>query len=249
MKTYVVNLGRAIERKKYMHSLLKQYSFLNVEFIEAVDGRELSVSEKDALFDNDKAYIMYGRRCCDGEIGCTLSHQCCYKYIVDKNLKYSLILEDDIEIRNESFKFIEKIVDDIISTYDNRPLIILLSGGYWYTNKKKYDKEISIANIYDAYYTHSYIINNAAAKLCIHNRPFFLADDWKYIRSLGIEVLAFCPHLIDQRIIGDKVSSIYEANDSRGMHKNKMSINRCLLMYIIGGIKKILRIIGNYEHC
>ena len=39
MKTYVVNLEKSTDRKKYMTRLLADQPFLDVEFINAVDGR------------------------------------------------------------------------------------------------------------------------------------------------------------------------------------------------------------------
>ena len=37
MKVYIINLKRCPERKVYMNQILSQYTFLDIEFIEAVD--------------------------------------------------------------------------------------------------------------------------------------------------------------------------------------------------------------------
>ena len=49
MKTFVINLKDASERKRYMESVLHPYAhFLDIEFIEAVDGRKFTqVSDLD----------------------------------------------------------------------------------------------------------------------------------------------------------------------------------------------------------
>lgn len=40
MNTYIINLKESTERKRYMESLLKPYEdFLNIRFIEAVNGK------------------------------------------------------------------------------------------------------------------------------------------------------------------------------------------------------------------
>ncbi len=43
MKTYVVNLTRPTDRKEYLQKLLQPYGIFDVKFVEAVDGRLLSV--------------------------------------------------------------------------------------------------------------------------------------------------------------------------------------------------------------
>ena len=80
MKVYIINLKRCPERKVYMNQILSQYTFLDIEFIEAVDGSLLT--KKELLFNQDKAFRIYGRTLSDGEIGCTLSHQLCYVTIL-----------------------------------------------------------------------------------------------------------------------------------------------------------------------
>ena len=43
MNTYIINLKESTERKRYMESLLKPYEdFLNIRFIEAVNGKNFS---------------------------------------------------------------------------------------------------------------------------------------------------------------------------------------------------------------
>ena len=49
MKTFVINLQRAVERKKHMQKQLNRFSFLDVEFIDAIDGKQL-VQMKQNLF-------------------------------------------------------------------------------------------------------------------------------------------------------------------------------------------------------
>ncbi len=44
-----------------------------------------------------------GAEMTDGEIACTLSHQLIYQDMIDKNIEWAVILEDDV-IVNEKFK-------------------------------------------------------------------------------------------------------------------------------------------------
>lgn len=52
MNTYVINLSRDIERKKYMQKILQEQNFKTVAFVEAVYGKSLSALEKEHLFDS-----------------------------------------------------------------------------------------------------------------------------------------------------------------------------------------------------
>lgn len=244
MQTYVVNLEREQSRREYVKGLLAKMPYLDVEFIKSVEGKKLSDEEKQNAFDNQEAYQKYGRICRDGEIGCTLSHRNCYKQIIERNEDYVLILEDDIVISRD----LSKIMDSIPPLMCvEKPRILLLSGFYWFTSKKQIQADYSIASIYDAYFTHAYVINQTAAKLILQWRAAYLADDWKYMKEQGIEILAFLPHLIDQLPEEVAPSSIFGKNENRGMNKGNMRFMRKLKMYYVGGMKKLLRFIGLYE--
>lgn len=246
MKTYIINLKRSVNRKNYINRLIEPYSLFQPEFIEGVDGKMLSEEERNKLFDSKKARMRYGRACNPGEQGCTLSHQKCYHKLLDSTDQYALILEDDITFNSLVLPVIEKILPEMDV---ESPLIILLSGGYWYSRKDHViDKNFNMVKVYDAYYTHSYLINKAAAKLLQHAYPFFLADDWKYIRSLGIIMKAIQPHLISQRQRWEEgFESLIYMKDAK-ISKNSVSIKRKIEIYYEGGVKKLLKLCGRYEN-
>lgn len=245
MKTYIINLAESVERKEYMKRLLIPFSVFDVEFIEGVDGRVMTESERAELFDEQKAYAMYGRKCKPGEIGCTLSHQKCYRRLAEGAENYALILEDDIAFEPAIVNILPLLEKEIDV---EQPRIILLSGGYWYWRKKKsLIDEYSIVSVYDAYFTHAYLINKSAANKCILQKAYILADDWKYISSQGVEMQACFPHLIGQLPEEKCQSLIFNPKESRGMIKANMSIVRQLRMYFVGGMKKLLALLGKYE--
>lgn len=100
-----------------------------------------------------------------------------------------------------------------------------------------------VANVYDAFLTHAYAINRAAASLIIESRPFIAADDWFYIRKKGVKIYAFLPHLLDQDWSGEYPTSINQEKKKqcKGMWKKKMEIS---LHYFF---LKILCFIKRYE--
>ena len=102
--------------------------FLSAEFVEAVDARGMTEREKNVFFDTELFCKRYVKEVRPGEIGCTLSHQKCYRKLVESRDKYALILEDDIVIRHNIDTLVPEI-EKLLNT--DEPRVILLSGWYW----------------------------------------------------------------------------------------------------------------------
>lgn len=198
IKTYVINLKRATDRKRYMEHLLSSYDFLDVTFVEAVDGLSLSENDLVLKFDESLAYQRYGRKLNKGEIGCTLSHYKCYQKLLKSNDSYALILEDDISVIGDIGAI--SMLDPILKK--NVPVIVFLSGDYWFYKKRKFYANLEIASVYDAVGTYAYFINKAAAKLILrkNNRASNVADDWALYRRQGVNLFAVYPYLVDANI-------------------------------------------------
>lgn len=241
MKTYIVNLERCPERKKHMETLLMRYNCLDIEFIKAVDGKLLTKEEIERLFDNNTAYKRYGKYLTDGEIGCTLSHQICYKKIAEGHDNCALILEDDLLINNGEINDILCSIEEYLNS--ETPTILLLSGDYWWTKKKNFKDGYFVAHVFDAICTQSYAINKAAAKLLIYQRPFFWADDWRFL-TRNIKFRAILPHLIDQdRLEFESVIAL----QSWGIDRKELSLKRNIYYYFVSIVHKILRKSGKFE--
>lgn len=198
MHAYIINLPDSKERKKTIEEMLLREDKISFEFIEAVDGRKLNNIEKEKLFNIKKAEKWTGWKILPGEIGCTLSHQKCYKQLLESKMEYVLILEDDILLKEQLSpycSFFDKFMDT------SKPTILLISGFFWYSTSKEIDTHI-ISVVKDASLTHSYLINRAAARLLIESRPFVRADDWKYLINKGVYVYGLRPHLVNQNNAG-----------------------------------------------
>ena len=93
--TFIVNLLRRTDRKKQTENEFEKaaISKSNYEFFEAVDGKELELTDKiNKLFlGND-----FGSR--KGFIGCALSHYNLWKQLANSNSDYYTIFEDDIKL-------------------------------------------------------------------------------------------------------------------------------------------------------
>lgn len=242
MKTYIINLQRSPERKEYMQNLLHEMTSLDIEFIEGVDGHQISDADKDKMFDTAKFEKRYYHKCRAGEIGCTLSHQKCYQKIICSDNPYALILEDDIILYQEKYIF-DEIIKRLKKEIDTPvPKIILLSGWYWFLKTRPLYNKFKITNVYDALLTHAYIINREAAQLLIERKPFIKADDWRYIKEKGVILQAVRPHLISQKW-DDSFTTLVNSpktNISMPWHKR---LKKCQHSTSL----KLLRITGHFE--
>ena len=96
INTYLINLKESTERKERVLKDISRYSLLDLEVVEAVDGKKLIEEENDFLFDRKRFIREYAREPATGEIGCTLSHRECYRRLLASDNEYALILEDDV---------------------------------------------------------------------------------------------------------------------------------------------------------
>ena len=233
MKTFVINLQRAVERKKHMQKQLNRFSFLDVEFIDAIDGKQFSTDEAKSLFDYDTFYKLYGRSPLLAEIGCTLSHIKSYKKLIDSNEKAALILEDDACLSNQL-----NIIEDL--EIDETPQLILLTPRFSYSFRiKKIDADFSLNKLYFGAYTAGYIINKAAAKLIcgLAHKPYWVADDWLLMKK-HFNLYGIVPALVywDEGL---------ETQIQTGEKKSTNIVR--LLLSPVALSHKILKIIGHYS--
>jgi GR25 family glycosyltransferase involved in LPS biosynthesis len=91
-KIKIINLKHREDRRKATEKLLHENNIKNYEFVEAVNGRELTLTQgiKKLFKGND-----FGNR--KGVIGCALSHYNLWKKLLeDTENSYYIIMEDDI---------------------------------------------------------------------------------------------------------------------------------------------------------
>lgn len=254
MKTFVVNLKRSFDRRKYMQDLLKDFPY-PWEFFEAVDGREIkNLSE---VYNETKAIHFYGKALTQGEVGCALSHLGIYKKMIDENIDKALIFEDDV-IFEKNFLTVFDILKNISLHND----IILLGqlNDYLIKNKlgKKITNEHKIYRIFNSGYgTHAYLIDVVAAKKILElNFPVRMpADDWHYLYKF-INIYIIQPYIVNQ--IGEKLTSNIDAIGMRDKHisvsfyeelKAQLSIFNFLVIMVrktCSFVRIILRAIKNF---
>lgn len=232
---YVINLKKDLDRKMYMEKTLSSCKKCDVEFVEAVYGKELSDIQLNNLFDRRLAYKRYGRDINLGEIGCTLSHMRCYEKLVNSANNYALILEDDITLLRDinDVQYLVKYLDAPC------PIILFLSADYWYYRKKHLVGEYSIASVFDAVGAYAYLINKRAAQLILHKnrKGAHVADHWALFRNQGIKLKAVYPYMIDANI--ENFESTIQQSYWGEIRRN-MPFRYVVISLLNGLIKRIL---------
>ena len=96
-KVFLINLDKSTERlEKSSERLAAQ----NIQFerIRAIDGTKLTDAEVQAHYSSQLNSKQYYRNLGYGEIGCFLSHRLAWQKIVEQNLPYAIVLEDDFQL-------------------------------------------------------------------------------------------------------------------------------------------------------
>lgn len=109
MKIFIINLEKDVGRRRHMEDMVQGIR-LEYEFVEAVEGSKIDASCRQLEFSDE-----IGRKLSAGEVGCLLSHQKIYSIIIEGNISYALILEDDVVIDGLFIREIECVLDTLES--------------------------------------------------------------------------------------------------------------------------------------
>ncbi|MBC3765892.1 glycosyltransferase family 25 protein [Neptunicella marina] len=93
----LINLARSTSRLTESEKALNAQNLAYTR-IDAVDGNKLSEAELSAHYDLQLNQTRYHKDLNKGEIACYLSHRKAWQHIVDNNLDFAVILEDDFEL-------------------------------------------------------------------------------------------------------------------------------------------------------
>lgn len=102
-ETFLINLDKDQERLDFMSNQLFN-SGIFFGRISAIYGKEYKGEE----YDEKLAIKLNGFPLMKSEVGCALSHKRCYEKFLESDLKYCLILEDDVLLGNNFKDLIEK---------------------------------------------------------------------------------------------------------------------------------------------
>ncbi|AQS35375.1 glycosyltransferase involved in LPS biosynthesis [Shewanella psychrophila] len=94
-KVFIINLDTNPQR---LASIAERCHEIGLPFerVSGVMGNQLTPEQINEVYDTETNLRRYDKKLNEGEIGCYMSHMSCWKKIVDEQLDFALILEDDI---------------------------------------------------------------------------------------------------------------------------------------------------------
>lgn len=222
MKAFVINLASAIERRAEMNAWLSKTN-IDYEFFNAINGFKLSTEEKLKRYDSEQANEYIKRDLSNGEIGCALSHLEICQNIIDKNIPFALILEDDaapfcpVEKITALLSMLEKNLDP------EKPIVVMLSHAKKYSAWKKSSlstNQFETFPVWEAFGARAYVITNKGAELLkLLLTPLTYPNDyWKWHKDKGLLVYALVPYLLQ--------GSAHSQNSQISEERSKISVTK-----------------------
>lgn len=195
-------------------------------------------------FDIKKFEQRYVRKLLPGVLGCTLSHQKCYQKFLMTDDPYVMIFEDDLVVARKPDE-IRQIIESLKSLYEQeKPIIILFSGWFWWSRMTDVHG-VKLGRVIDGFLAQSYLINKAAARLMLEEKPFIVADDWKYFRQKGINIYGVRPRCFEQ-LWSEETNSSIDYTDFANLSGHwSMKIR----VYVQELSRKLMSLIGHFESC
>lgn len=210
MKTYIINLENARDRKEAMEYQAKR-SGLHYELVPAIDGRKIPTNLLSIL-KKEHSYAVT-----PGEIGCSLSHLTVYKALTASDDECALVLEDDVSLPEDIFHFLNEIECSIPK---KTPSIYLLSKVNHYNGKTiiNLSNGHSVHDVYNATFAHAYIINKPAARILLDKLfpVWCVADQWQTFKEFGfIRLLGVHPEYISTNPVYESITTIGNRSDKK----------------------------------
>ena len=134
---YVINMSSSSDRFNYISQQLEQQN-LSFKRIPGVDVKERQ-DLKNKYYSKVRNKLDYHTPLTDGEIGCYIAHRNAWKAIIDDNIDFGLVLEDDAYLK-ENLKLILDNLHNTKSDWDILKLADLSTSPRKGTNIEKFQK-------------------------------------------------------------------------------------------------------------
>lgn len=188
MRTYCINLPAAADRRQNMIEQGRRFN-LDLEIVEAVNGKQLSESELQAsIYDPERNQLT------KGEIGCALSHLKVYEKILASGADFAFVTEDDAIFAEDPAPFLAAAA----TANPAEPLVFLDTGNKSYIESRgRRFGSLVFYPAFDANLAHAYVITRAGAqKLYDDLRPVrIVADYWKHFILCGLIKVWVCKEI------------------------------------------------------
>uniref|UniRef100_A0A8C2EHT1 procollagen galactosyltransferase n=1 Tax=Cyprinus carpio TaxID=7962 RepID=A0A8C2EHT1_CYPCA len=173
-EVFMINLKRRADRRERMLRALREQE-IDCKIIAAVDGKAMNISEIHAMGIHmlpGYSDPYHGRPLTRGELGCFLSHYNIWKEIVDRGLKTSLVLEDDLRFEIFFKRRLQNLMSEVESEGLDWDLIYI---GRKRMQVDRREKAVpNIRNLVEAdysYWTLGYMMSLQGAKKLLEAEP------------------------------------------------------------------------------
>jgi len=206
---YVIGLNGTTGRRA---SLVQALDARGIEWrlSVAIDGRKGLDPRYELMVDRAEAQCRLGRALTDPEIACALSHQACYREIIDRDLPGAIILEDDAQIGDRFEQFITR------NLYRHHHFIQLYYGKarIWRhgIGRSRLSDALSAERlVHNSAGTVAYSVSRTAASYLIqHSLPLSLPADWPCDLS-PLKPVVCLPRIVGHPIPAEDQSDIVAA--------------------------------------
>jgi glycosyl transferase, family 25 len=189
---FVVNLAESTDRRQRVEQQLNTLG-LQAEFFPAVRGSSLDQSELSRHYDSGKFF----RPLSLSEIGCALSHALVYRLIVDRNIGYALVLEDDVLLSKDLPKVLNSLEPHLKPQVPEVTLLISLREFADTHDVPLGIGKYRIVPVIRAGCAHGYVVTNAAARALFENfYPISKPADWWELAQKVVTVTGIDPFVI-----------------------------------------------------
>ena len=113
---FVINLPQASHRWRAVQKRLDALG-LQYQRIEAIDGRRLSAEQLQQLVDQQRTLKDHHSPLSASEVGCYLSHIKAWHAIIEQELDFAIVLEDDV-VFSDNFSIVPPCIARIAEPWD-----------------------------------------------------------------------------------------------------------------------------------
>lgn len=226
-KIFLINLERSKGRLERASHQIKSTG-LDFERVSAVDGATLTDDKIAEVFDAKTAKRRFQYNLTAGEIGCYLSHIKCWERIIEDDLDYAVILEDDL-ILDSNFPSVLSAVSKLQSNWHYlklscpfKPRPYQLSE----TVKVDNDKSVSLVNYKKSPTgTVAQIVSREGAKRLLEKRPPFFRPidvDLQWEWEIGISIQGLVPYAANMADEPSEIQRIAKRKELKQRPFNKL---------------------------
>lgn len=254
---FIVSLKQDVEKRAVISKILNDFN-IDFTFIDAVYGKKLPDDYFNSVIVKSSGSILSrGFLPTPGEVGCTLSHLKLYKEILDRNLQWACVLEDDAILDDRFNEFIRSFSE---TNLDKRSIYILggqngLSSSKYIIKSYKNCKVIGNQKFYKTikseayiYRTCCYFISNELANqlLSLSKTRFIIADDWNYLVKNNFINSIYLSNFVNHPVDRSNSNIHHEtANVSNNVKKTGITFHRKLRSFV--SQKARLLILSSYK--